>query len=409
MNTIETEDKFFIPFFNKLPISIEKGEGIFVWDEDGNRYTDFTAGWGVTCIGHANPVITDAIIEQSKKIIQNPSSGLTYSPPRARLLALMSEILPKPLTHVFFSNSGAEANDAVIKLARKIAGRTDVISTSKSFHGRTISTASATGQAKHREKFNPIMPNYKFVPYGDIDILKKEMNDNTAAVILEPIQGEGGVNIVPDIYLKMVSELCRKNGTYLIIDEVQTGFCRTGSMFAIDGLDLKVDFLTMAKGIGGGFPIGAFAVSEEIAGKIEKGDHGGTYCGNPLGCAVAYAVIKYLRDNKIDEHVASIGDWSLQMLKQWRKDYPEIVEDVRGKGLLIAIEFFDPKQAQSVYQECQNQKLLVNITQDKVIRLFPALNITREEMKEGLDILNGILKQQWEEYHKIKRGLGLES
>lgn len=392
MNTIEIEDKTFVPFFKKLPISIEKGKGIHVWDETGNRYLDFTAGWGVTAIGHANPVIQEALIEQSAKIIQNPSSGLTYSPARARLLKLMSEILPPPLTHLFFSNSGAEANDAVIKLARKISGRTDVISTHFSFHGRTISTASATGQAKHREKFRPIMPNYRFVAYNALDELAAAMDANTAAVILEPVQGEGGVNPADEGYLKAVSELCRKNGSYLIIDEVQTGFCRTGPMFAIDGLDLKVDFMTMAKGIGGGFPIGAFAVSEEIASRVEIGDHGGTYCGNPLGCAVAFAVINYLKENNIGDHVRSIGSWTLEKLEGFQAQFSQAIKNVRGKGLLIAIEFHDASVAESVYKSCIEEGLLLNLTQGTVIRLFPALNITLDEMEEGLGILKRVLE-----------------
>ncbi|MDO9264394.1 MAG: aminotransferase class III-fold pyridoxal phosphate-dependent enzyme, partial [Desulfosalsimonadaceae bacterium] len=170
--TFEIEDRYMAPFFPKQKISIERGEGVFVWDEEGRRYIDFTSGWGVTCIGHAQPVITEALVSQSRKILQNPNSGLTYSPARARLLLVMKEVLPSHLTHIFFSNSGAEANDAAIKLARKVTGRLDVVSTHQSFHGRTISTASATGQGKHREKFNPLMPNYRFVTYGDPDDLK---------------------------------------------------------------------------------------------------------------------------------------------------------------------------------------------------------------------------------------------
>lgn len=391
MKTIAIEDKYAIPFFNKLQVSIERGEGVYVWDENGRRYLDFTSGWGVTCIGHANPVITRAISEQAKKIIQNPSSGLTYSPARARLLDLLSTILPGRLRRVFFSNSGAEANDAAIKLARKASGRTDIISTHKSFHGRTISAASATGQAKHREKFNPLMPNYRFVPFNDLDALSAAMDERVAAVILEPIQGEGGVNISPEEYLQNVSTICEKNGSYLIMDEVQTGFCRTGPMFAIDGLDIKVDFMTMAKGIAGGFPIGALAVSDEIAGKIEMGDHGGTYCGNPLGTAVSYAVIKYLIDNRISEHVATISTLVFDELYRWRKLFGDIIADVRGRGLLIAIEFYKASDASAVYSQCLEKGLFVNITQEKVIRLFPALNITQSEMQEGLQILESIV------------------
>ncbi|MFH2129742.1 MAG: aspartate aminotransferase family protein [bacterium] len=391
MNTIEIEEKYAIPFFKKLPVVIERGAGVYVWDDKDRRYMDFTAGWGVTCLGHASPVITNALCEQAGKIIQNPSSGLTYSPARARLLDLLATILPGRLQRVFFSNSGAEANDAAIKLARKVSGRTDIISTHKSFHGRTISAASATGQAKHREKFNPLMPNYRFVPYGDLEAMATAMDADVAAVILEPIQGEGGVNLSPEDYLQNVSALCEKNGSYLIIDEVQTGFCRTGPMFAIDGLDIKVDFMTMAKGIGGGFPIGAFAVSEEIAGKIEIGDHGGTYCGNPLGAAVSHAVIQYLIDNRISDHVAAISGSVFEELNRWLQTYGSVIADVRGRGLLIAIEFHQASDASAVFTRSLEQGLFVNITQEKVIRLFPALNITREEAAEGLQILEKVI------------------
>ncbi len=393
MDTISTEEKYFVPFFNKIPISIERGEGIYVWDENGEKYFDFTSGWGVTCLGHANPVIINAITEQSKKIIQNPSSGLTYSPARARALSVLSEILPGCLTRVFFSNSGAEANDAVIKLARKVTGRLNVISTINSFHGRTISTASATGQAKHREKFNPNMPNYGFVPFNDIDALSKEMDENTAAVILEPIQGEGGVNFSVNEYLKKVSDLCEKNGSYLIIDEVQTGFCRTGPMFAINNMDIKVDFMTMAKGIAGGFPIGAFAISEEVSEKIEIGDHGGTYCGNPLGCAIVHDVVRHLIDSNISSNVEAIGLYAMKRLEEWKLKYAGIIQDVRGKGLLLAVEFHEEEKAMAIYNNCIENKLFVNITQGKVIRLFPALNITEREMHDGLKILEKVISK----------------
>lgn len=392
MDTIRIEDKYSIPFFNKIPVSIERGEGVYVWDEQGRKYLDFTSGWGVTCIGHSHPAIVEALTAQAGKIIQNPSSGLTYSPVRARLLSLMAEILPKGLTHVFFTNSGAEANDAAIKLARKVSGRLDVISTDSSFHGRTISTASATGQTKHRDKFRPLMPNYRFVPYNDVDALEKAMDEEAAAVILEPIQGEGGVNEPSPGYLEAASDLCVRNGSYLIVDEVQTGFCRTGPMFAVEGLGLKVDFLTLAKGIAGGFPFGAFAVSEEIAGKIAKGDHGGTYCGNPLGCAVAFAVISYLRENRVAAHVQDVGTSMKEGLLLLRQQYPGLVKEVRGKGLLLAMELRDGGTAGAIYQEGIRQGLLLNLTQEKVIRLFPALTITRQEADEGMEILAKILQ-----------------
>lgn len=395
--TIQVEDRCSPPFFKKIPVSIERGAGVQVWNEEGNRYLDFTSGWGVTCLGHAHPVIADALMEQSRKIIQNPDSGLTYSPARARLLSLLAEIIPAPLTRVFFSNSGAEANDAAIKLARKVTGRLDVIAMDQSFHGRTISTASATGQTKHREKFNPLMPNYRFVPYNDLDALKKAINNRVAALILEPVQGEGGVIIPADGYLKEVSKLCKANGSLLIIDEIQTGFCRTGPMFAIGPLDVEADFMTMAKGIAGGFPFGAFAMTEAVAAKLEPGDHGGTYCGNPLGCAVAYAVIRYLLDHQVSAEVLKTGGFALGRLRQWMETYPERIVDVRGRGLLLAIEFGDEKTAAAVAGECLDRHLFVRQTQGKMIRIFPALNIKQDELEEGLLLLEESI------YHTIRK------
>jgi acetylornithine/N-succinyldiaminopimelate aminotransferase len=384
--TFQIEDLYMAPFFDKQRISIERGEGVYVWDEEGKRFLDFTSGWGVTCLGHAHPVITQALLEQGKKIIQNPNSGLTYSPARARLLTLMHQILPGNLPRLFFTNSGAEANDAAIKLARKVSGRPDVVSTHQSFHGRTISTASATGQAKHREKFNPLMPNYRFIDFDNLEALKKVLDREVAAVILEPIQGEGGVRIPSPGYLSGVERLCHENGTLLIMDEIQTGFCRTGPMFVTGALNLKVDFLTMAKGIAGGFPFGAFALSERVTEKIEKGDHGGTYCGNPLGCAVSAAVIGYLLENRISDHVERLGRMALDKLSELKGVYSELIADVRGKGLLLLVEFKQEKTASLVSEACLKKGLFIRQTQGTGIRLFPALNIKEEEMEEGLAI-----------------------
>jgi acetylornithine/N-succinyldiaminopimelate aminotransferase len=297
------------------------------------------------------------------------------------------EILPEGLTRVFFSNSGAEANDASIKLARKATGRLDVISTDLSFHGRTISTASATGQVKHRDKFKPLMPNFRFVPFNDLKAMARVLDGDVAAVILEPIQGEGGVNLPAEGYLETVSALCKKNGSYLIIDEVQTGFCRTGPMFAIDGLNVKPDFLTLAKGIAGGFPFGAFAMTEEVSLKLQKGDHGGTYCGNPLGCAVAYAVIKHLLETDVRSNVESVGSFIYENLKTLERAHPAIIRTVRGKGLLLAMEMADPPVAVEILDKSLRLGLFVNLTQGNVIRVFPALNIRKEEAKEGLELL----------------------
>ena len=327
LDTIQVEDEHYASFANKTKISIEKGKGVHVYDENGKRYLDFTAGWGVTSIGHANPVITDAILDQSMKIIQNPNSGATYSPARSKLISLMHEILPGNLTRLFFANSGAEANDAAIKLARKATGKLNIISTENSFHGRTISTVSATGQKSHRDRFNPLIKNHIFVPYNDIKAVEKVIGNDVAAVIVEPIQGEGGVNVPDSDYLKKLSNLCTKNDVLLIADEIQTGFYRTGTLFASD--NVKIDILTMAKGIAGGFPFGAFAITENVHDKINIGDHGGTYCGNPLGCAVSYSVIKYMLDNKIWENVEDINGFTIKELEELKREYPHII---RCKG-----------------------------------------------------------------------------
>jgi len=391
LDTFQIEDKHYASFANKKQISIEKGEGVYVYDEEGEKYIDLTSGWGVTSIGHANPVITEALLDQSKKIIQNPNSGATYSPSRSRLISLMQEILPENLTRVFFANSGAEANDAAIKLARKATGKLNIISTEKSFHGRTISTVSATGQNSHRSRFNPLIPNHIFVPYNDIEAIEKVIRNDVAAVIVEPIQGEGGINLPDQDYLKNLSDLCTKNDVLLIVDEIQTGFFRTGQLFMSD--NVKIDILTMAKGIAGGFPFGAFAITEELNNKFEIGDHGGTYCGNPLGCAVAYSVIKYMLDNKIWENVEEVGKFAFKELKEMQKDHPDIIKDIRGKGLLIAIELVDEETSDSLNSKCLDNGLILNITQGNVMRIFPALNISKEEMKEGLNIFKRALNE----------------
>jgi acetylornithine/N-succinyldiaminopimelate aminotransferase len=385
--TIAIESAHMPPFFAKTPISIERGDGVYVWDEEGVRYLDLTAGWGVTSIGHAHPVIQAALAEQGARILQNPDSGLTHSPARARYLALLIGVLPANLPRVFFSNSGAEANDAAIKLARKITGRRVVIATDGSFHGRTIGTLSATGQAKHRDKFDPLMPGFRFVPYDDLSAMEQALDQDVAAVIVEPIQGEGGVRIPSTGYLAGASRLCRANDSLLIVDEVQTGFCRTGPLFAISASGAEPDFLTMAKGIAGGFPLGAFAVSEEVSGRLQAGDHGGTYSGNPLACAVAYAVLRYLLDNDIAGRVEELGRQALSEMTRWPSAYPGVVTDVRGRGLLLIAELRDEPTAARVAAECLAGRTFVRQTQGNGIRVFPALNIEPAQLADGLETL----------------------
>lgn len=398
MNTIAIEDRLGLTVCNKQPIAIERGLGSDVWDEEGRRYLDFTSGWGVTALGHSHPIIVEAITKQAAKLMQNPNSGFTYSPVRSRLLAKMREILPTGLERVFFANSGAEANDAAVKLARKVTGRSNVIAVSGSFHGRTLSALSLSGGPENSARYLPIVPGNLFAPFGDIDALTALMNSQVAAVILEPVQGEGGVQIPPDGYLSAVSRLCREHGALFIADEVQTGFCRTGSFFAVQSQNVQPDILTMGKAIGGGFPFAAFAVSEAVASGIEKGDHGGTYCGNPLGCAVAEAVVDYLQTHQVAAQVKRQGDKLIEALAYLPTDFPEQVRAVRGMGLLIGIQMRTDAQVAALTAACLHRGLLVTPTRNAVLRLIPSLLVTDREIEEAVDLLSASLETLERQY-----------
>jgi acetylornithine/N-succinyldiaminopimelate aminotransferase len=391
MDTITIENEFLIPFCKKTPLSIERGMGVQVWDEQGNEYLDFTSGWAVTSLGHTHPIITQAIAEQCGKIIHNPNSGLTYSPARAKLLLTLNKILPPYIGKCFFVNSGAEAIDAAIKLARKITGRRTVIATAKSFHGRTLAATSATGQTEYRKRFNVLVPHFTFVPFNDLKSLARAIDDDTAAVLVEPIQGEGGIIVPDDNYLPEISRLCRESGVLMVVDEIQTGFYRTGPAFASLQKGVHADFLTMAKGIAGGFPFGCVAAASNIVQRIEDNDHGGTYNGNPLGCAVASAVIEFMLSTDLQRHVERTGNSAIAQLQSWKVEFPELIRDVRGKGLLLALELCDPDQASFVHDECIKKGLLLNIKHGTIIRIFPALTITKNELDEGFSILKSAL------------------
>lgn len=393
MSTIEIEDSLGITFCDRQPIAIEKGEGCYVWDEGCNKYLDFTSGWGVTCIGHSHPVITEAIFKQAQKIIQNPNSGFTYSPSRAKLLAVLSSVLPANLCKIYFANSGAEANDAAIKLARKITGKTKVVSALASFHGRTFNTLSVSGSKENTEQYLPWLEENCFVPFGDIGALFHAVDANTAAVILEPIQGEGGVRVPEKDYLVTASRLCQERGVLLIIDEIQTGFCRTGKFFAVEhsGGEVKPDIMTMGKGIAGGFPFAAFTVSAEVDSKLKKGDHGGTYCGNPLACAVATAVVSFLQEQKISEKAKVSGEFLLAKLEKLRKKYPSLIISIRAQGLLSALELSSDELVPVLTQKCLEQGLLVIPTRNQVVRLIPPLIVTKSELEEGVELLDSAL------------------
>ncbi|MES2624839.1 MAG: aspartate aminotransferase family protein [Pseudomonadota bacterium] len=389
MNTIEIENTLGLSFSERLELAFTHGKGSYVWDEAGKEYLDFTSGWGVTCLGHSHSVITKAISEQAHKLMQSPNAGFTYSPARAALLTQLDKVLPANLRKTFFCSSGAEANDAALKLARKCTGRTKVISTKGAFHGRTFNTLSVSRGTDNTGRYVPVMPSTCFIPYGDISALEAKIDDSCAAVIVEPIQGEGGVQIPPADYLGRVQALCNTHGAFFIVDEVQTGFCRTGKFFALqhEAAEIQPDILTMGKGIAGGFPFAAFAVSAQVADRFSKDDHGGTYCGNPLGCAVATAVVGFLAEHDVAQRVETSGAYLFEQLQNLLVNYPTLIRQVRGRGLLCAIEFHDSTITRAFTLRCAEHGLLVVPTRNGIVRLLPDLLVARTDIKKAAEIL----------------------
>ena len=395
MNTIEIENQLGLTFSDRLEIAFVRGAGSYVWDEAGRRYLDFTSGWGVTCLGHSHPVVVSSIQNQAARLMQNPNAGFTYSPSRAALMGVLKTVVPDNLARFYFVNSGAEANDMALKLARKITGKSRVVSTRGAFHGRTFNTLAVSRGEDNMRRYSDAPSATVFVPFGDLDALAGVLSgeNDIAAVIVEPVQGEGGVQVPAPGYLAQVQSLCRQYSVLLIVDEIQTGFCRTGTFFALEqgGDGIAPDFLTMGKGIAGGFPFAAVAASEAVAAKLEKDDHGGTYCGNPLGCAVSTAVVSYLRDQGVAARVADSGALLLTSLQTLVQRYPDLVRGVRGAGLLCALELRDHRHARTLTLACAEQGLLVVPTRNGVVRLIPDLLVSHDDIHRACDLLSGAI------------------
>ena len=386
MNTkelIEIEDNYFINTFTRQPIVLDHGEGIKVTDIDGNEYVDMFAGIAVNALGHNHPKLVKAIQNQAAKLIH--VSSIYYNEPAliyAKKLIDLTEF-----DRIFYANSGAEANEGAIKLAVKYTGKNEVISTVESFHGRTIMTLAATGHEEYHEPFKGILPNgFINVPYNDIEAIKEAITENTAAIVVEPIQGEGGVN-VPDInYLKEIEKICHEKNIVFIVDEVQTGFGRCGTLFAHELFDVKPDILTMAKGIGGGVPMGGILATEKIASAFVPGDHGTTFGGGPLVCAAANAVLDTFEEENILDNVNEVGQYFIEELKKLDK---EIIADVRGKGLMVGLELTKP--GAEYVDKLREAGFLINCTADKVLRFVPPLIITKKDIDEFVKALDEIL------------------
>jgi predicted acetylornithine/succinylornithine family transaminase len=386
LELMNLENKYTANLYGKRDVVVSKGEGALVWDIDGNEYIDCLAGHGVSVLGHSHPKIIEALKNQLDKIITVP--GVLYSETRAKAAEKLVKIAPKGLDKVFFNNSGTEAIETAIKLARKYSQKPEIIAMIRGFHGRTMGALSATWKKKYRDPYEPLVPGFKFVKFGDIEKVRQGINDRTAAVIVEPIQGESGVLLPPDNYLKELRELCDKKGILLIFDEVQTGFGRTGRNFASEHWGVIPDIMPLAKGIGGGVPTGVTLAKGEIWESMSPGDHGSTFGGNPLACAAISAAVDILVEEKLAERAANLGSYFIEQLHQ-NLDNNQLLREIRGLGLMIAIEL--RQKAQPYVVKAVEEKLLLLTSGSTILRLLPPLVIRKEQIDRVIQILNKIL------------------
>ena len=379
------EAAHFLPVVKRLPVALVEGRGSIVRDVAGREYVDLTAGWGVTCIGHCHPALVEAISSQAGRLMQ--TTNLFYTLPQLDLIEKLAALAPAEITRSLLVNSGTEAVEGALKLAHRATGRAKFVSTEGSFHGRTLGALRVIGQAKHREPYAALLPAPAIVPYGDRAAAEAAIDEETAAFIVEPVQGEGGVRVPPEGYLPEVRRICRERGALLILDEIQTGIGRTGKMLALEHESVVPDVLTLGKGLGGGFPIGAFLTTEAVAKTVSLGDHGGTYIGNPVASAAANAVLAVVAEEKLPERAAELGGRVQARLRDFAGAHPDLVSEVRGRGLLIGLVLRDPEKAAALPVRAIERGVLVNVTAGNVVRLFPPLNIPEDELWPALDAL----------------------
>ncbi len=389
----EIDKLHYMPVFARYPMVLARGEGMYVYDTDGKRYLDFFAGIAVNVLGHGHPRLVQALTEQAAKLIH--CSNLYYTEVQAKLVEKLARL--SGLDRVFLANSGAEANEGAIKLARKYgktisADKYEVISANHCFHGRTLVTLTATAQPKYQAGYEPLPQGFTYVDYNDIAALEAAMSDKTCAVILEPIQGEGGVNVADEGYFAKVRELCDKYQAVLIFDEVQTGIGRSGTMFAYEQCGAKPDIVTLAKGLAGGVPVGAFLAAEHIAQAFHPGDHGSTFGGNPLACAAANAVIDTILEEDLLANAKEVGEYLMGQARILGEKYPSIIAGVRGRGLMVGIELKHP--GREIVEACLAEGLIINCTAGNVLRLVPSLIATKDNVDEMIAILSDVLAKQ---------------
>jgi acetylornithine aminotransferase/acetylornithine/N-succinyldiaminopimelate aminotransferase len=388
----ELSDKHLMTFTKRYPVALVRGEGSRVWDSNGKEYLDFTGGIAVTALGHSHPKVVGTLREQAATLVH--VSNYFHIPQQAQLAQLLCE--HSFADRVFFSNSGAEANETAIKLARKWAkehgssDRGDIISMRGGFHGRTLATVTATAQEKYHHGFEPLPGGFKYVAFNDLKALERAIDSRTAGVLVEPIQGEGGVIVPDEGYLPGLRKLCDEAGILLILDEIQTGMGRTGKLWAYEHSGVAPDIMTVAKALANGVPIGATLATEDVARVFTPGTHGSTFGGNPLATAVGVTVFSTLIEDKLAERAGRVGKLLLQGLEAIRAKHPKAVKEVRGRGLLVGLDLVPP--VGDVVAVCRERGLLVLTAGDNTLRLAPALIVAEKEVAEACAIIDTALK-----------------
>jgi len=385
-------DRYLANTYARFPVVLERGEGCRVWDVEGKEYLDFVAGIAVCALGHCHPAVVQAVQAQAAKLLH--VSNLYYIEPQIRLAELLCE--HTFADRVFFCNSGAEANEAAIKLVRKYAKehrspeRTEIITMEGGFHGRTVATITATAQAKYQMGFEPLLPGFRYVPFDDLAAVERAVGPRTAAILVEPIQGEGGIRVPTEGYLQGLRKLCDDTGPLLIFDEVQTGIGRTGRLFAYEHWGVEPDIMALAKALGGGLPIGAMLAKEEVAASFTPGTHAATFGGNPLVTAAAFATLKTVLEEDLSARSAEMGGHLLHELQTLQAAH-RAVKVVRGKGLLIGVEL--DREVRPVLTRCLDQGLLLSSAGEKVIRFAPPLTVSAQEVSQAVGVFDTVLRE----------------
>ncbi len=391
-NSAEDIIKFYNTYVMKTyawnPIVIVKGKGSWVWDINGRKYLDFFPGWAVSGLGHCNTEVAGAIRKQASTLIHMPNNFMMELQPLLAKKIIENSFKGK----CFFCNSGAEANETAFKIARKYGsqtGRYEIITMKKSFHGRTLAAVTATGQEKYHKGFEPLVPGFKYVGFGSKDELAKAVTDKTVAVMLEPIQGEGGINVSDKDYLRYIRDLCDKNDMLLILDEIQTGMGRTGRMFAYQHYDIEPDVMTLAKTLGGGIPIGAAVAGEKVCDVLEPGNHASTFGGNPLACAAALAVFEVIEKNGFLDKAVKKGGYLRKKLEGLKSKY-SFIKEVRGVGLMLGMEL--NIEGGGIFNECLKKNLIINCTSGNVLRFVPSMTVKKSEIDLAINIVDEVFK-----------------